>query len=167
VGLKSFLLRFQLPKFVFGLLQRNIIFLSVLDKLGLYNLDDRAEKALIEGTQSLSDDKNYYDFTYEILRKFKGRVNADGSDFAVVAVAGEDDWRKEDSWAENRDALALDVFLKEETFSYFNPSPGLSRARAGFGECLTFGCGGHLNEKGHDVMAELIFGYLKDNFLKK
>jgi carbamoyltransferase len=100
--LKSFLLKFRLPKYVFTKAQKNIFFLTFLDKLGLYEMNEYRKKQFVSGELSAMEDEKYYSYTFDILKKFRQRAENAGSRFAVFIVPTEPDWESEYLWKKIR-----------------------------------------------------------------
>jgi hypothetical protein len=65
----------------------------------------------------------------------------------------------------NKDIVNLIDFLSAENIVFANPSEFLARARQEGGACLTFGCDGHLNEKGHEAFARSLYGFIINDIL--
>ncbi len=171
VGLKEFLLKFELPKFVFHKLIANEIFINTLELIGILE-GDRATvlppKQSQDGlAEKMGEDSQYYTFTFEIFSKFSKLVTANGQHFAVVMVPSElTDYAKRGAWKDNPRMTKLIDFLSGEQIPVFNPADQLGEARARYGKCLSVDCSWHFNEEGHRAMAQILYQYTKDELLK-
>jgi carbamoyltransferase len=158
-GLKDFLLRFELPKFVFARLQHDVRFLRVLSALGLYDLKPEVERAVTEGWVGAEEDPRFYDWTFGLLKRFRDRVRQDGGRFVIVAVPDEAELGSEENWRAYGYNRRLEAFVKDEKIEFINPAKALSAAKTSLpaGECLTYGCNGHYRERGHEAMAAALY----------
>lgn len=158
-GLKDFILQFQLPKLIFGKLQHNIYFLRLLNKLGLYELNQYSEKTVQGG--SVTDAPEYYSFTFELLKRLRDRVESDGSNFLVILPTPPkaeimEEWRKNES---NR---RLEEFFNKEHIQFLVPDYGVFAEevmRQYDVDCVNWNCNGHMNEYGHQAMTQALFPY--------
>jgi len=162
IPLKSFLLNFQLPKYLFNKLQNSPLFLSLLNKLGLYEFNNYTEKIVSGNAQTLRQDPQYYNFTFQIIEKFKAAAQANGSKFIVAVMPDELDYETADKWEQNPDIKELIDYLNAQGIASFNPSSDLAAIKLQKGGCLTFSCAGHLTETGHEAMASWLYKFLKE-----
>jgi hypothetical protein len=170
VGLKEFLLRFELPKFMFHKLLTNKTFIGALRVLGIIEGDTtkRQEVAEVEHTsESATVTPRYYAYSFDILSKFNDMVNTDGAQFGVIVFPSEQtDYEQKGAWRNNDHVTKLIGFLASSSIPYFNPADQLALARSRYGACLNFDCSSHFNEEGHRVMAQILYRYIKDELLK-
>ena len=162
IWLKSFLLNFQLPKYIFGKLQGNVWFKEMLSKFGLYEFNDYAKQAAL-GTQPIAQSKEYYDYTFSILDKFNRAAQNNGSKFMVFILPSEDEFSSQGAWQKIPEITKLEDFLKSKNIISYDLAPELFAAKNKLGTCLTFGCAGHFTEQGHVVMASILQDYLSKN----
>lgn len=156
--LKSFLLKFQLPKYLFSKLQNNLFFLETLNKLGLYELNDDL-KANMKG-KNLEEKKEFYDYTFSIIKKLKKSVEDNGTEFVLIIMPAENSYKTRDAWKSNNRITKLMEFAQREKIRYFNPSEILALSKQQYSQCLTYGCVGHFNELGHEVFARALYEFL-------
>lgn len=165
VGLKSFLLRWQLPKFIFGRLQHNIGFLRFLSKLGLYEFNEYTQKAITQGAQAVQQDPAYYNFTFDLIKRLRDHVEADGATFVVIGTMFPKEGTLED-WRKIEQNRRLQDFLQTEHIRFIlpglTPYPSLTNEHLDPKECINWNCNGHLNEKGHLVMSRLLYPIFRD-----
>jgi lysophospholipase L1-like esterase len=159
-ALKSFLLRFQLPKFIFVRLQRSTAFLQFLDTLGLYEFNEYTKKAREAGPESVIADPQYYSFTFELIERMRERAEGDGARFVLLKMPDEYEYTERGRWETLEENAKIAEFAKEKDIEYFNPASLMHEAKQKEGVCLTFSCGGHMNESGHRALAEILYGYL-------
>lgn len=163
IWLRDFLLRFELPKFVFAKLQHNLLFLEALNQLGLYEMNDilRQRKS---GAIETVEMPEYFDYTFEIIKKLHQACLADGSSFFVITIPHEKDYNEAGACEANQDLVKLVEFLKEEDIPYFDPCPELYAARRNYGrdECFNYNCSAaHMTELGHREFARILFKHIK------
>jgi lysophospholipase L1-like esterase len=170
VGLKEFLLKFELPKFLFHKLIANEAFIGTLQFIGILEGD----RATVLPTQQqggdsvvapkLDEDLRYYTQTFDILTQFDIRVSEDGARFGVVVLPSEaTDYATKGAWRDNARITKLINFLASSSIPYFNPADELADARAAYGKCLNADCSSHFNEEGHRVMAKILYEYMKND----
>ena len=169
VGLKQFLLQFELPKFIFRKLIANKTFIGVLNAVGI--LEGSTTLAPISGvsaeTASATSTSHYYTDTFRIISRFNELVTADGSKFGVVIFPGESvDYEHKGQWRSDRGITGLIGYLASSSIPYFNPSDQLADVKSAYGACITFDCSSHFNEAGHRAMAKILYGYVKDELVK-
>lgn len=157
---KDFLLRFQLPKFVFVKLQHNISFLRLLNTLGLYEFNEYTKKALTEGESAVENDPAYYNFTFDLIKRLRDRVEADGGKFVVIqAIIPK--MKNMDEWRVVPQYRALEEFLNEERIPLvvlgLKPAHTIVSEFPDTSICINLNCTGHLNERGHQLMARLLY----------
>ncbi len=164
VGLKAFLLNFQLPKFIFSKLQANALVISALKGLGLF---ESAGLLSAPSDQTVAGKANetpqYYDFTYDLIGRLDKKVRAGGGRLIVLAYPRANDYVLADGWKNNQHSSRLLDFLAQNKIESINPAGDFYRAEIASGDCLTFGCGDHLNEQGHLALASLLFKYFQNN----
>jgi len=165
VWLKDFLLRFQLPKFAFVKLQHNLFFLEVLNKFGLYELNDnfRNRRNDIDITQN--DD--YYEYTFSIIKKLKNLIEENNADFYMVLLPYERDYLVEGFCESDKNSGKIIEFLEKEDIKYLNSCQQLYQAREKYSveECFNFSCSaGHLTELGHQEFAKILYQYIIKNY---
>jgi lysophospholipase L1-like esterase len=169
VGLKEFLLKFELPKFVFHKLIANETFIGALELVGILE-GDRASVLNTADTDTPTmnaEDTTYYTDTFAILEKFNERVAPDGAQFGVVVVPSEMiDYAQKGAWKNNPRITKLVEFLSLEHITVFNPADQLADARARYGTCINADCSAHFNEEGHRAMAAILFQYVENELLK-
>lgn len=165
VPLKSILLKSQLVKYLFIKLQNNINFLLLLNKLGLYEMNNYTKGAFAENSlDSLKQKKEYFDYTYAIIKRFNEKVGSDGSKFIFTVMPDDVDYKTPDGWKQSQWLVPLLNFAADNTIEYYNPAPDLALLRQKESQCLRVSqCGGHLNETGHRVLATTLYNYLKEN----
>lgn len=168
VGLKEFLLQFELPKFVFHKLIANETFINTLELIGILE-GDRASVLATEQSdgEETEEDISYYTFTFDIFSKFNKMVTTDGALFGVVIVPSEmSDYAEKGAWRNNPRITKLLDFLSSEHIAVFNPADMLADAHTRHGKCITADCSSHFNEEGHRAMAAILFQYAEDELLK-
>lgn len=164
--LKKAILMFQLPKFLFSKLQHNIAFLKILNKLGLYEFNETyLETFFKDGIQKLQERPEFFDYTFELIKIFRKRVEADGAKFFLIILPDEDSYLKSDGWRSNEKITKLAEFLNTEGIVYAHPAEFFVKERAVLKKCLTTNCNGHLNEFGHEVFAKFLFGFVQKHIL--
>ncbi len=154
VGLKQVLLKFALPKFIFKQLMSEVWFLKLLNAFGLYELNERTLTKVSEGPLALMEDPQYYSFTFDLIRKMKKEVEADGATFFVFFNTIIKTDTSESSYASYQ---ALKSFLEEENIRYIETGIDLEKPHGREGHCLTFKCSGHLNSYGHRAYAQILY----------
>ena len=117
------------------------------------------------GAESLEKNPEFYDYTFTVLKKFNALVSARGAKFVVVVMPDENDYKDSDAWQKNSRIVKLLDFLRENNISYFNPAPFMALAKKESGTCLTYKCGGHLNNFGHEVFAQALYKFFKTDLL--
>jgi phenylalanyl-tRNA synthetase beta subunit len=165
IWLKDFLLRFQLPKFVFVKFQHNLVFLEILNKFGLYELSDNLRD--YRHGLDIAESQEYYEYTFSIIRKFKELCQRNNTEFLMIIMPLEKDYQEKDKWQSNNGIVKMVEFLEKEQIKYLNPCQVLFEARKRYSkeECFNFGCrAGHLTKLGHQEFAKILFQYIKDNF---
>jgi hypothetical protein len=170
VGLKEFLLQFELPKFIFHKLLSNKTFIAVLRIAGIIEGDTTKRQDVVSdesASVSATSTPHYYAYSFDILSKFNRIVTADGARFGVIIFPSEQtDYEEKGAWRNNVLITKLTDFLASSSIPYFNPADQLADARKNYGQCLNFDCSGHFNEEGHRAMAKILYGYTKDELLK-
>jgi lysophospholipase L1-like esterase len=170
VGLKEFLLQFELPKFIFHKLLANKTFIGTLRIVGIIEGDTTKRQDVLANEPapaSASSTQRYYAYTFDILSKFDDIVTADGARFGVIIFPSEQtDYEQKGAWKSNAHVTKLIEFLASSSIPYFNPADQLALVRSRYGACLNFDCSSHFNEEGHRAMAKILYGYTKDELLK-
>lgn len=171
VGLKTFLLRFQLPKLLFSKLQSNSSFIKVLTYLGLYEAATKPTNLSTDTNETTAarpsdeEPQAVYDYTFFIVNKLKELVEREGSKLVVVIYPPEKNFSHENAWQADPHTTRLIDFLEKQKILYFNPAPALTNLKLQTPNCLTFNCEDHLNAQGHEAMARVLYTYLKDSLL--
>lgn len=169
VGLKEFLLQFELPKFIFHKLLSNKTFIGALRIAGIIE-GDTTKNQEIQNTlpdASASSTPHYYAYTFDILSKFNTIVAQDGARFGVIIFPSEAiDYTQKGEWRSDEHVTKLIDFLTAAKIPVFNPSDQLAEEKVGHEGCITFDCASHFNEVGHRAMAKILYGYVKDELLK-
>lgn len=170
VGLKAFLLQFELPKFIFHKLLANKTFIGALRLVGLIEGDTTKKQDVVAEERTLataSSTPYYYAYTFDILARFNALVAKDGARFGVIIFPSEaTDYEQKGLWQNNQLITNMIDFLASSSIPYFNPADQLALARSQYGSCLNFDCSGHFNEEGHRAMAKILYAYTKDELLK-
>ena len=168
VGLKEFLLKFELPKFLFYKLIANETFINLLELMGILEGNRASVLATEESdAETIKEDMSYYTPTFEIFSKFNKMVTNDGSQFGVVIVPSEmSDYAVKGAWKNNPRITKLIEFLSSNEIAVFNPADQLADARARYGKCINADCSAHFNEEGHRAMAAILFQYAENELLK-
>jgi hypothetical protein len=168
VGLKSFLLNFELPKFLYRKLIGNASFMGMLRTVGIIE----GATPSVEGEDahvatSTGESLAYYAFTLDIFPKFQKLVMKNGSAFHVVIVPNEQfDYLKKGAWQNDAHVTVLIDALKQQNIPVFNPSDLLAAEKGGTPGCITVDCANHFSEIGHRAMAKIMYSYVKDELLK-
>jgi len=165
IWLKDFLLKFQLPKFVFVKCQHNLFFLEILNKFGLYELSDNLRD--YRRGLDIAESQEYYEYTFSIIKKFKELCRINNTEFLMIIMPLEKDYQEKDKWQSNNGIVKMIEFLEKEQIKYLNPCQVLFAARKRYSKekCFNFGCqAGHLTELGHREFAKILFQYIKNNF---
>ncbi len=153
VGLKAFLLRFQLPKFVFSKIQSSATVIYLLRLLGFYE-----SAGITNGTNSEpSASPAFLNYTFEILKKMDALVQTSGSKLVVVVYSNEGHSAHIDAWKQDPHMVALTEFLTREQISFVNPANDLALVKTEISECLTYDCEDHFTQRGHEAMASLLY----------
>jgi len=167
VGLKSFLLNFQFPKFVFSKLQSNANVIGALKALGIFESAGSLPAASGEALESGSSDgqpQSYFDITFSLISRFNERVKADGGKLVVLVYPSERDYASIDAWKSNERLIKISDFLSQSGIESINPSNDLAQAKMASGRCLTFGCTEHLDGEGQRRLAAILFDYFRKNY---
>ena len=161
VGLKGFLLQFELPKLIFSKLKNNEVLLSVLRHIGFFETTAPAAMSSVVATTSptasTSTDK-YYTYTFQVMDRLTTLIKENGSIPVVLILPYEHDLAAAGKWKENTSTAAMVAYLDHTGIASINPADEMAAMKAARGGgCLSFGCGDHLNEAGHEVMAALLY----------
>jgi len=164
IWLKNFLLQFDLTRFVFNKLQQNFLFLKILDKIGVYELNQN----LIDYNQGvdMTKNKDYYQYTFSIIKKFKEKCDQDQVRFYLALLPLEVNYFSKENCEKMTDYKKLKEFLDQEKINYINLCPLLAEVRSYYSKdkYFTFGQGGgHLNELGHKELAKILYQFIKNN----
>ena len=90
----------------------------------------------------------------------------DGAKFSVVIFPNEAlDYTNDGDWNNDPHVANLLKFLKREKFNYMNPSPELYKAKSSESGCLSFDCGSHFTEKGHEIFTDILYRYVVHDLL--
>ena len=170
VGLKEFLLQFELPKFMFHKLLANKTFIGTLRILGIIEGDTTKRQEVVaeqSAPVSATGTPYYYAYTFDILSKFNALVTANGAQFGVIVFPSEQtDYAQKGMWKKDILITKLTDFLTSASIPYLNPADQLADAHTQYGMCINFDCSGHFNEEGHRAMAKILYGYTKNELLK-
>jgi hypothetical protein len=160
VGLKSLLLDFELPKFLFSKFQVSENFLTILKNIGLYESNNEIDSLVAETAGRPDQSARFYDYTFYLISRFQGLAEENGSKLVVITYPGEKSCQEKDGWRKNEHIVKLIDYLDKKKISYLNPSESLFNYKVKYGVCVTFNCDGHLNRDGHEAMAEILFDYI-------
>ena len=163
IWLKSFLLQFQLPKYIFSKLGNNILFLRLLNKLGLYEFNEYTKQAFTQGPTSLEQDPSFYSYTFGIIDKLSQRAKENHLQFLIVFLPDEPDYSQKAEATQNQKLIKLKEFAAQQKIAFFDPTEELAQAKKEAGSCLTFNCVGHFNEIGHSAFAKILTDFLETN----
>lgn len=162
VGLKALLLDFDLPKFIFSKLQSNTLVINSLKFLGIF---ESADLSVASGTLATAEPQSYFNYTFDLIQRFNDRIRADGGKLIVAIYPPDRDYGASGAWKNDSHVSKLADFLTASKIESINLSDGLARAKAAHGVCLTFGCGEHLTEYGHQAVASILYNYLSADSL--
>ncbi len=170
VGLKEFLLQFELPKFMFHKLLANKTFIGTLRILGIIEGDTTKRQQVLANESAptnASSTPRYYAYTFDVLSKFNNIVTVDGARFGVIVFPSEEtDYAQKGAWRNDEHVTKLIDFLAAAKIPVFNPSDQLAEEKIQHAECINFDCSSHFNEVGHRAMAKILYSYTKDELLK-
>ncbi len=157
VGLKAFLLQFQLPKFVFSKVQSSTTVIYLLRTLGFYE-----SSGITDGTSDdPSTSSSFLSYTFDLLKKMDTLVRASGSNLVVVVYSNEAHSAHVDAWKQDQRMVALTEFLAREQITFVNPANDLAQAKTKTSGCLTYDCEDHFNQQGHEAMASFLYQTVK------
>lgn len=159
LGLKHFILQFALPKFIFKQLMGEVWFLKFLSALGLYELNEYTLEKTEHGGGSIMDEPQYFTFTFDLIRKMKAEVEAQGSIFFVSLRTYNLETKGESGMRAYYEAKK---FLDEEKIRYVETGIDFEDPYGKGKECLTYRCLGHFNPRGHIVFAQILYEPLRD-----
>jgi len=183
---KSFLLRFELTKFILSrqaqinaLLtklilsetQNSALFLSMLNRVGFEKQIQRTTFTVKVSGRGGEFEKRegFYEDTFTIIDRLRKRVESDGTRFLVIILATEDLYEKSGLWKQEEKITKLIDFLEKEEIKYLNSAEPLASAKQEYpGKCFTYDCyGGHFNELGHEIFAKILYDVIrgKDNYV--
>jgi hypothetical protein len=154
-GLKGLLLRFELPKFLYGKLKGNATFVALLRTMGLAG-GVPAKAATIATSTEASIATSTYERTFDLISRIDERANEGGAKLVVVVYPDERTYAHEGDWKNDEGNAKLLSFLKSAKIEYIDPGQGLYLAKRADGGCLTYFCEDHFNEKGHAAMAKIL-----------
>ena len=173
---KSFLLRFELTKFILSrqaqinaLLtklilsetQNSALFLSMLNRVGFEKQIQRTTFTVKVSGRGGEFEKRegFYEDTFTIIDRLRKRVESDGTRFLVIILATEDLYEKSGLWKQEEKITKLIDFLEKEEIKYLNSAEPLASAKQEYpGKCFTNYCSiGHFNELGHEVFAKILY----------
>ncbi len=160
VGIKAFLLQFTLPKFVFNKVQRNPTVRQVLAVTGLLEISVD-EVITATSTESAISDR-YYSYTFELIEKLKKLVENSGSAFILVPYPSMANFEGDPTWAADPSNGPLIAFAESTRIDVLNPIPRIAEERLKRGDCLVANCADHLNEAGHEAMADILFDFFSE-----
>ncbi len=167
VGIKSFLLQFTLPKFLYSKLISNQTFIALLHTAGILEGNnalkvDTAQVATTTMAETVAaTSTKYYTYTFDILSKFRTQVMHDGAKFSVVIFPNETlDYTHDGDWNKDPHVAYMNEFLRHEKFSTMDPSMALYKAKSEVAGCLSFDCGSHFTEQGHQVFERILYQYV-------
>ena len=169
VGIKSFLLQFTLPKFLYSKLIGNQSFISLLHAVGILEgnnaLKESPESPIVAATTTVptatASSSKYYTYTFDILSKFRTLVEHDGAKFSVVIFPNETlDYTHDGDWKSDPHVAYMNEFLSREKFSTMDPSQALYKVKRTVTGCLSFDCGSHFTEVGHQIFADILYPYV-------
>jgi hypothetical protein len=157
VGLKAFLLQFQLPKFVFSKVQSSTTVIYLLRMLGFYE-----SSGIVGGaSNNPSTEPSFLGYTFDLLKKMDALVRASGSKLIVVVYSDEKHSAYIDAWKQDSQMAALTEFLTREQITFVNPANDLAKAKVNISGCLTYDCEDHFNQQGHEIMARFLYQTVK------
>lgn len=167
-GIKSFLWKFELTKFVFNKLQKDPEFISTLQKLGILKKATIPDGLDVTNNSSTTPEtEESYQWTFDLISRLNSKVSEQNSTLTVFVYPKEKDYETKDGWKTDQNIVRLIEYLDHAEIQYINPSSDLEKAHAGAEVCLTYGCHTHLTEKGHQVIASILYKNLNEKILPK
>ena len=166
VGFKSFLLQFTLPKFLYSKLISNQTFIALLHTIGILEGNNALKENPVATTTTTADailasSSKYYTYTFDILSKFRTLVELGGAKFSVVIFPNETlNYTHDGDWNKDPHVANMNEFLRREKFNTFDPSRALYVAKNGVAGCLSFDCGSHFTEHGHEIFERILYPYV-------
>ncbi len=155
VGLKSFLLQFELPKFLFSKVQTNATVRAALRYAGLL------EGSPIVHQETLTDadmpaDSPIYQYTFQIIRRFDDLVRKNDATLILIPYPQDPNSLDTGAWHADLHFTYLADFARGAKITLWDPSPYLAAQRSK-GIPFTNGTDNHLTEPGHKALAEFLF----------
>lgn len=167
-GIKSFLWKFELTKFVFNKLQKDPGFISMLQTLGvLKKTTNPNDSDTTNNSSTTPETEQSYQWTFNLLSRLNKKVSEQQSTLIVFVYPKEKDYETHDGWKSDENIVKLIEYLDRSEIQYINPSYDLEKAHTVAGECLTYGCHTHLTEKGHQVVASILHRYLNNKIIPR
>lgn len=158
VGLKSLLLEFSLPKFLFAKLQHNELIRSVLQTLGLLEVAPTEFRSIAD-SNSNSLPENYYSHTFDLVTKLNELTTSHNSRLILIPYPPASNFAGTETWKNDPSVTNLIAFAEKSRIELWNPIPGIVQGRITHKECIVANCSDHLNEAGHKIMADILYDF--------